>query len=237
MALILVFALIVMLTMTVFAVEVIIWQSNDISVSIDSASKEEKNDLQISVLNTAGLTLLFFENPCKNGRLEYLDNDEWVDFCEISYTKGNMSAISQQYAGMFAELNPGETWKITVPETAISEMKPGTYRIVMTYTTVADYKTYLNSVYESTLSVSSEEMSDEISLPILTSDDTTYDESSLSEPFTGIKSETFIKTFDFGQSDARSRFSIDESDVSGDEASYPLLDGKVSYLPAKRETK
>ena len=138
-----------MIAVTYLAVQVILWQSADISVSIVSEETiEGSNEVTISVLNTAGSTLLFHENTDLTGRLEFLTTEGWVKYCDISYTNGNVSAISQKYGGTFAELSPGEDWEVSVPADMIEGMENGTYRIVMTYVTEDKYNEYIDSEYK-----------------------------------------------------------------------------------------
>lgn len=144
-------ALIFMIGFTVLAVQVILWQSQDISVAIVSETEEGSKEVTISVRNTAGSTLLFYENTEMTGKIEYLSEEGWVEYCDVSYTTGNAQAISQLYGGTFAELEPGEDWSVTVPEDKVAGMKNGTYRIKMTYVTEKKYNEYLDSAFENRL--------------------------------------------------------------------------------------
>ncbi|MBR5859018.1 MAG: hypothetical protein IKZ05_03770 [Clostridia bacterium] len=125
----------------------LLWQSADISVSIVSETDEGNNDVTISILNTAGSTLLFYENDDVTGKIEYLSEDGWVEYCDVYYTASNTEAISSQYGGIFAELEPGEDWDLTVPKDKIADMKDGTYRIKMTYVTEKVYNRYLDEAF------------------------------------------------------------------------------------------
>lgn len=210
-----------MLTFTVLAVEVMIWQSNDISVSIDTTSKETKKDLSITVRNTAGLTLLFFENRYISGCVEYLNGDEWERFCDISYTSQNVNAISQRYAGVFAELNPGENWSISIPDDAKSKMVPGTYRIKLTYTTASDYKSYQDKKFKELLE-NDGDGTDEDSVV----SDAAPDASPAFEEeghFDSVRSEVFVKIFEY--EDEESIIIAEDSSVG------PVKDDKYSYIP------
>ena len=51
-----------MLSFTALAVRVLLWQSQDISVAIVSETEEGSNEVIITVRNTAGSTLLFYES-------------------------------------------------------------------------------------------------------------------------------------------------------------------------------
>ncbi len=138
-------------------VQLVLWQGKDISVSIVSESEDGHSEVTISVLNTAGSTLLFYENSEICGKLEYLSDNGWVEYSDICYSYGNVNAISQKYGGTFAELAPGEDWKLSVPESVLSNMKDGTYRIKMTYITEDDFDDYLNTKFEDKDNESSEE--------------------------------------------------------------------------------
>ncbi len=220
MSLILVFALLFLLTFTVLAVEVIIWQSNDISVSIDTDSKETQQELSITVKNTAGLTLLFFENQCINGCIEYLNGNQWEKFCDIYYTTENINAISQQYAGVFAELNPGEDWSVSISDDDKARMIPGTYRIKLTYTTASDYKKFLDKKYSALSDISSDN-TDAVDFSNDTGSDNEVSQSE--NVFESIRSEVFVKTFEFGDADGFV--------VSDDSQVGPVLNEKYSYIP------
>ena len=137
-----------MIGFTVLAVQVILWQNQDISVDIVSENETGTQEVTISIKNTAGSTLLFYENAEMTGKIEYLSESGWVDFCDVSYTMSNVNAISQLYGGTFAELEPGEDWNISVPEDKIADMQNGTYRIKMTYITEKNYNKYLEMSYK-----------------------------------------------------------------------------------------
>lgn len=158
-----------MIGFTVLAVQVILWQNQDISVDIVSEIETGTQEVKISIRNTAGSTLLFYENAEMTGKIEYLSESGWVDFCDVSYTLGNVQAISQLYGGVFAELEPGEDWNLSVPEEKIAEMKNGTYRIKMTYITEKNYNKYLETSYKNRFNKDS--VSDENSSKIDISND------------------------------------------------------------------
>lgn len=148
----------------------LLWQSRDISVDIVSETEEGSNEVIISVRNTAGSTLLFYENAEVTGKIEYLSKDGWVEYCDVSYTAGNADAVSKLYDGTFAELEPGEDWNVSVPEDKVAGMANGTYRIKMTYVTEKKYKEYLQDslsnesiANESAVSEDFSEVSEEIS--------------------------------------------------------------------------
>ena len=137
-----------MIAFTFLAFQVIKWQDQDISVSIVSETEEGNNEVTISVRNTAGSTLLFYENAELTGKIEYLSEDGWVEYCDVVYTDGNASAISPLYGGIFAELQSGESWDITIPEDTVKKMQSGTYRIKMTYITEGRYNKYLDDEFK-----------------------------------------------------------------------------------------
>ncbi len=151
-----------MLAFTALAVQVLLWQSQDISVAIVSETEEGSQEVIISVRNTAGSTLLFYENAEMTGKIEYLSEEGWVEYCDVSYTAGNAQAVSNLYGGTFAELEPGEDWNVEVPEDKVAGMKNGTYRIKMTYVTEKKYNEYLENAYlnRNTSEEGSEEESD-----------------------------------------------------------------------------
>ncbi len=145
---ILTFSLVFMIAFTVLAVQVILWQNQDISVDIVSENETGNQEVSISIRNTAGSTLLFYENTEMTGKIEYLSENGWVEYCDVSYTSGNAKAISQLYGGTFAELEPGEDWNLSVPADKVADMKNGTYRIKMTYITEKNYNKYLETSYK-----------------------------------------------------------------------------------------
>ncbi len=136
-----------MIGFTALTVNLVLWQGNDISVSIVSESDNGHNEVTISVLNTAGSTLLFYENSKVCGKLEYLSENGWVEYSDICYSYGNAGAISQKYGGTFAELAPGEDWTVSVPEHVLVNMEDGTYRIKMTYIIKEDFDEYLETKF------------------------------------------------------------------------------------------
>ncbi len=137
-----------MLTFSVAAIQVVLWQSKDLAVNIVSEDDEGNNEVTISVSNKAGSTLLFYENDQVSGKIEYLSEDGWVEYCDVCYTANNAQAISPEYGGTFAELAPGEDWDIVIPSDKVAGMQTGTYRIKMTYITKNKYTKYLNNAYD-----------------------------------------------------------------------------------------
>ncbi len=207
------------------AFQVVLWKGQDISVDIVSETEEGSNEVTISVRNTAGSTLLFYESDEMTGKIEYLSEDGWVEYCDLSYTSGNASAVSKLYGETFAELEPGENWQVTVPADKVAGMKNGTYRIKMTYITEKRYNKYLNEQSESTndeseeesLDISIDESAEDISndseesneitsentidniiQPIIGTDNVDNDEVSFVEEYIAeAESEVFIKTFEY----------------------------------------
>lgn len=225
---ILALALAFMIAFTVGAFYVLFWQSNDISVSIVSETDEGNNEVTISVLNTAGATLLFYENAEMTGKIEYLSDEGWVEFCDVSYTATNTEAISTLYGGTFAELEPGEDWDVTVPEDKIAEMQNGTYRIKMTYITEKEYNLYLDEAFENRNNESEEsEIENEVELPDKSPisgmipvtenpDEETEEQEILEEEdfLAESRCEVFVKTFEYtAPEDFVGEISIDDSDI------------------------
>lgn len=207
-----------MVAFTFFAVQFLLWQSADISVSIVSEADEGNSEVTISVLNTAGSTLLFYENTEVSGTIEYLSEDGWVEYCDVSYTASNASAVSQQYGGTFAELEPGESWDVSVPKEKVADMKNGTYRIKMTYITEKNYKKYLNNSFanrfdnESTVISETEGTVSDIMSEIDTSES---ENSRIEEEFlASSECEVYIETFKFSApEDYVGTISIDDTDI------------------------
>lgn len=232
-----------MISFTVLAYELVLWQSSDISVSIvSSADNGGKGDVKISVLNTAGSTLLFYENPEMSGKIEYLSDSGWVEYCDISYTTDNAKAISPQYGGIFAELEPGEVWNVSVSEEAVKGMKNGTYRIKMTYITAKNFKRYIDSAFENRNSESESfnsesDYGENVSGADSSASDPAADSEAQADSFlhfikndesakrkppkakeeflAASLSEVYIKTFDFtGSEDIVSKINIEPDDIS-----------------------
>lgn len=153
-----------MIAFTVLAVQVVLWQNQDLSVDIVSETETGSQEVTISIRNTAGSTLLFYENAEMTGKIEYLSENGWVEYCDFSYTLGNANAISQLYGGTFAELDPGEDWDLTIPEDKVANMQNGTYRIKMTYITEKNYNKYLENAYKNRFD-SSESSAEDSSVP------------------------------------------------------------------------
>ena len=140
---VLAFALLFMLGFTLLAFSVLKWQSADISVSIvsEETNDETSGSVKISVVNTAGSKLLFYKSNNVKGKIEYYKGDEWVDFCEVEYDTSKDKTAD--YSDMFAQLDPGEEWTISVPEDTVSKMEAGKYRVVMTYISEKKYNDYI----------------------------------------------------------------------------------------------
>ena len=247
----LVLALAFMIAFTFLAFQVIIWQSQDISVDIVSDTEEGSNEVTISVKNTAGAVLLFHENNEMTGKIEYLSNDGWVEYCDVYYTQGNATAISQQYNGTFAELEPGEDWVITVPKEKVASMKNGTYRIKLAYVTENKYKEYLSDLNDESID-GSIDVSDDESISIfeesvvieesLNENPADESETSLDEESENLLeeadeeyhassiSELYIKTFEYEvPTDFVSAISFDESNIKGSDAVFePYFQKKLT---------
>lgn len=224
-----------MFAFTAFAVQFLIWQSSDISVNIVSETEEGNNEVTISMLNTAGSTLLFYESAEVTGKIEYLSENGWVEYCDISYTLNNADAISQQYGGLFAELEPGENWTVSVPADKIENMKDGTYRIKMTYITENNYNEYLDNAFSMKNDLSEEEtVTSDISdnstavsgmVPTVGKNETKQEQ--VEEEFLASSmSEVFIKTFEYtAPEDFVDIISIDDSEIEKSrKAVYPVID-------------
>jgi hypothetical protein len=193
-----------MIAFTVMAFSIIMWQSEDLSVDIVSKADKNNGDVVISVLNTAGSTLLFYESSELTGKIEYLTEDGWVEFCDVCYTTGNTSAFSQQYGGNFAELEPGENWSVHVPKDKVSEMQDGTYRVKLTYITKDRYEKYLELSFANRVTSSDvirDDVSD-VSGPVggLTeiAGEVDTSEQEIKENFIAeAESQIFVKTFEY----------------------------------------
>lgn len=227
-----------MIAFTFLAVQVIVWQSQDISVDIVSDTEEGSNEVTISVKNTAGTVLLFHENDEMTGKIEYLSDEGWVEYCDVYYTQGNATAVSQQYKGTFAELEPGEDWEIIVPEEKVAQMKNGTYRIKLAYVTENKYKKYLEALNDESSVDVSDDISDgselipeefvsenedegifgELNVSINGESDFITEESVAEEFYASSVSELFVKTFEYEiPEDFVSAISFDESNIKGDD--------------------
>lgn len=219
-----------MIAFSVFAMQLVLWQGQDISVNIVSDTEEGNHDVVISVLNTAGSTLLFYENAEMTGKLEYLSEDGWIEYCDVSYTSDNANAVSQQYGGVFAELAPGEDWDVSIPEDVVEKMKSGTYRVKFTYISEKNYNEYLDASFNNRDDViTSEDMSDvseEVSsqsgfLPLVGFIDDDGDSEAEEEEFLAAsKSEVFLKTFEYEvDEEFVDRVDISDEDIRVDEPS------------------
>lgn len=227
-----------MFTFTAIAFQFLIWQSSDISVNIVSETEEGNNEVTISMLNTAGSTLLFYESAEVTGKIEYLSENGWVEYCDVSYTLNNVGAISQQYGGLFAELEPGENWTVSVPADKIEDMTDGTYRIKMTYITENNYNRYLDEAFKSKdelekekddedVSFAQDERDDVVSGMIPTAGKNERPTESIKEEFlASAMSEVFIKTFEYtAPEDFVDVISIDDSEIEKSrKAVYPVTD-------------
>ncbi len=215
-----------MIAFTFLAFQVLKWQCSDISVSIVSETDDGNTEVTISVLNTAGSTLLFYENDDMTGKIEYLGENGWEEFCDVSYTFGNVSAVSSQYGGTFAELEPGENWTVSVPDDKVSHMKNGTYRIKMTYITERQYNQYLDKAFENrsqsvekhpeeSFEVSEDIINDSPMKPVADIEKEFSEAVSMEEEFLASNEcEVFVKTFEYtAPEDFVGEVSIDDSDI------------------------
>ncbi len=200
--------LIFMVGFSYLAIQVILWQDQDISVDIVSETDDGASDVVISVQNTAGSTLLFYENDEITGKLEYLTEDGWIEYCDVCYTDSNTHAISQQYGGTFAELDAGEEWNVVIPRDVVSKMANGTYRVKFTYITEKKFNQYLDSEFKNSLleeDTSVEESIGDISdigkIENLSGSESIAVDESEEEFLAASRSEVFIKTFEFESAD------------------------------------
>ncbi len=205
-----------MIAFTVLVIDALIRNSADLSVSIVNEAEEGASEVTISILNTAGSTLLFYENTEMTGKIEYLTEDGWTEYCDVYYTDGNLEAFSQQYGGVFAELEPGEDWKISLPEEKVVDMKDGTYRIKMAYITEKQYSSFLNNEfnkYNTSVPIDeSIDVSDSTGQIVSTATDVS--DESAEEFLASEMCEVFIKTFEFNSpDDFVEEISIDDSQI------------------------
>lgn len=197
----------VMIAISALVVQFVIMNGMNISVNIESQADENGGEVTISVLNTAGSTLLFYENDEITGKIEYLSDNGWVEYCDVRYTEGNADAVSHQYGGAFAELDPGEDWEVVVPEQAVSRMENGTYRIIMTYITEDNYTEFLEDTYL--------QKQEEQGHPVFN----TSEESDDAAEDTVVQSEheVFIQTFEFSAPEpVIDKINIDDSVIDGE---------------------
>lgn len=217
-----------MICFTFLAFQVLIWQSQDISVDIVSDTEEGSNEVTISVKNTAGTVLLFHENDEMTGKIEYLSDEGWVEYCDVYYTQGNATAVSQQYSGTFAELEPGEDWEIVVPEEKVAGMKNGTYRIKLAYVTENKYKQYLEELYEESLNGN---ISDEES--IFEESEAVSDEEAFEESFDVSLEDSEANGGIFGEIDFNFNGIFDDTSKEEDEEVEEYYASSVSELFVK----
>ncbi len=242
-----------MLTFSAAAIQVVLWQSTDLAVNIVSEDEEGNKEVTISVSNKAGSTLLFYENDQVSGKIEYLSENGWVEYCDVYYTVNNIQAISPEYGGTFAELAPGEDWDIVIPSDKVEGMKSGTYRVKMTYITKNKYNKYLNNAYdaykyesessiesESDIDSSLDEESEVIgenagftNMNGNTESESVIEKEEPAEEFLASSlSEVFIKTFEYVAPEQMVRAISFENEVSGvisDDADCSIASVIIEY--------
>ncbi|MBO7158581.1 MAG: hypothetical protein J6W31_08255, partial [Clostridia bacterium] len=128
--------------------------------------------------NVLGMDILIDESRDSCAMLQFLQDGEWVDVCEIRFVREDSAAISVKYGGMYAHLEPGKTLTYCFSQELLGEMVSGEYRVAIPYISEEEYLRYLQERGEE-IDESLEEAKKEEESAEETSDEESLEESSL----------------------------------------------------------
>lgn len=127
-----------------FAAGSLLWyQGREVEVSIDTSGEEFTSSVTFSVRNVLGMDILIDESKESCAMLQFLQDGEWEDVCEIRFVREDSAVISVKYGGMYAHLEPGMTLTYCLGEELLASMPTGEYRVAIPYISEEDYLLYL----------------------------------------------------------------------------------------------
>ena len=162
-----------------FAAGSLLWrQGQEMEVSIETSGEGFTSSVTFTVSNVLGMDILIDESRDSCAMLQFLQDGEWVDVCEIRFVREDSAAISVKYGGMYAHLEPGKTLTYCFSQELLGEMVSGEYRVAIPYISEEEYLRYLQERGEE-VDESLEEAKKEEESAEETSDEASLEESSL----------------------------------------------------------
>ena len=162
-----------------FAAGSLLWrQGQEMEVSIETSGEGFTSSVTFTVSNVRGMDILIDESRDSCAMLQFLQDGEWVDVCEIRFVREDSAAISVKYGGMYAHLEPGKTLTYCFSQELLGEMVSGEYRVAIPYISEEEYLRYLQERGEE-IDESLEEAKKEEESAEETSDEESLEESSL----------------------------------------------------------
>ena len=162
-----------------FAAGSLLWrQGQEMEVSIETSGEGFTSSVTFTVSNVLGMDILIDESRDSCAMLQFLQDGEWVDVCEIRFVREDSAAISVKYGGMYAHLEPGKTLTYCFSQELLGEMVSGEYRVAIPYISEEEYLRYLQERGEE-IDESLEEAKKEEESAEETSDEESLEESSL----------------------------------------------------------
>ena len=157
----------------------LLWrQGQEMEVSIETSGEGFTSSVTFTVSNVLGMDILIDESRDSCAMLQFLQDGEWVDVCEIRFVREDSAAISVKYGGMYAHLEPGNTLTYCFSQELLGEMVSGEYRVAIPYISEEEYLRYLQERGEE-IDESLEEAKKEEESAEETSDEESLEESSL----------------------------------------------------------
>lgn len=127
-----------------FAAGSVLWrQGQEVEVSIDTSGEEFTSSVTFTVRNMLGMDILIDESKESCAMLQFLENGEWLDVCEIRFVREDSAVISVKYGGMYAHLEPGMSLTYCLDEELLAAMSSGEYRVAIPYISEEEYLRYL----------------------------------------------------------------------------------------------
>ncbi len=127
-----------------FAAGSVLWrQGQEVEVSIDTSGEEFTSSVTFTVRNMLGMDILIDESKESCAMLQFLENGEWLDVCEIRFVREDSAVISVKYGGMYAHLEPGMALTYCLDEELLAAMSSGEYRVAIPYISEEEYLRYL----------------------------------------------------------------------------------------------
>lgn len=126
-----------------FAGSVLIRQGQEVKISVDTSGEEFTESVTFTVSNVLGIDILVDEGKESCAMLQFNQDGEWVDVCEIRFVQEDNAVLSVKYGGMYAHLAPGMELRYCLDQEILNSMTSGEYRIAVSYISEAEYLEYL----------------------------------------------------------------------------------------------
>lgn len=127
---------------------ILLFEGREVDISVATSGEHYTERVTFKVENVLGMDLLLCEEEGASAMLQKFSENEWVDVCEIRFSRENGAAVSAKYGGQFSHLAAGESLHYTLDGTLLEQMESGTYRLAVHYISEEGYAKYLEELAE-----------------------------------------------------------------------------------------